>query len=203
MKDEILTLNKKELIQRLMDGEKLQPADSECGYCIYDETKDESPFRYISETHNTQMVGIWNKTKWKIYKEPVKFWEPENKKEAWFVDIGGCAVRSSAWFTQLDKNIITIGNVFKTKEDAEKYINFKKAEHRLRKAVWELNEGPAPKFKHIGENFTICIDGDSLSIDAWYNLQINPDWLLFKTIELANKLAETHKNDLLIYLHGV
>ena len=211
MKDEILTLNKKQLIQRLMDGEKLQYISSEEGYCIYDETfYNDSPFRFITEAQNQAMNALWSVTKWRIYKEPVKFWEPKDGELAWYIDVDNSITESRNWskVPSWEKSpsayrLIEVGNMFKTKEEADKYINFKKVEHRLRKAVWKLNGGPAPEFKYQIGNFTICTNGIFLDIDTWYNLQINPDWLWFKSIELAEELAETHKEDLLIYLHGV
>ena len=186
-----------------MNGEKLQPADYQHGYCVYDEIKNESPFRYIAEAYDIQMTSIWNKTEWKIYEEPVKILEPENGQEAWFVDAYGIILSSAGWKSSMDKMIIELGNAFKSKKDAEIYVKYRQAEHRLRKAVWELNEGSAPEFEYGAENCSICLAKNEPVAHTWVELQVNPDWFYFKSIELAKKLAETHKEDLLIYLHGV
>ena len=203
MQDKIITLTIEELVGRLIAGDKLQPINCTQGYCVYDKDNYGSPFRFIRGEKNEPMDAVWTKAKWRIYEEPNKFWEPKDGKLSWFIDVHGDVIPSSDWSSNLDKRIINFGNVFETKHNAEKYIDCKKAERRLRKAVWELNKGPAPKFTDDAYNFTICIKESSLRIDAWYNLQINPDWLWFNTIELADKLAETHKEDLLLYLHGV
>ena len=203
MQDKIITLTIEELVGRLVAGDKLQPINCTQGYCVYDKDNYGSPFRFIRGEKNEPMDAVWTKAKWRIYEEPNKLWEPEDGKLAWYIDIYGGVVSSYEWITDTDIEVIKFGNAFKTKKNAEKYVEYKKAEYRLRKAVWELNEGPAPKFTDDTDNFTICINGSSLRIDAWYNLQVNPDWLWFNTVELADKLAETHKEDLLLYLHGV
>ena len=203
MNEDILILNREELIQRLMNGEKLQPSGLEEAYCIYDKTQLGSPFRYVSNGCNKSMDAIWGNISWRLYKESNNFWIPKHREQAFYIESNGKVSSSIDWDSRVDDQVIEMGNVFKTHEDAKKYIKFKKAETRLREAIWKLNEGSAPVFKRDLKNYSVHINEDTIDINVWYYTQVNPDWLWFKTVALAEQLISSHEADLLIYLHGV
>jgi len=71
-----MTLTKKELIQRLINGEKLTPKNyNNITYCYYDETYTK-PFRFIDIlSYNIPMNKSWDETKWKIYIKNTKMVE--------------------------------------------------------------------------------------------------------------------------------
>ena len=204
MSNEILTLTKEEVARKLLDGEKLIPHDWDTdSYCIY-RKEYKNPFRiHYTNRDEVPMDSAWNITKWKIYKEPQEFWEPKDQEYVWCIDLEGYVRKSYILKSDTDRSIIKIGNVFETKENAETYVEYRQAEHRLCKAVWELNKGESPEFEYGAENCSICLAKNEPVAHTWVELQVNPDWFYFKSIELAKKLVETHKEDLLIYLHGV
>jgi len=128
------------------------------------------------------------------------FWEPTNNKKSWYVDRVSCRIRDSiSWW----QNEIKSGMAYKTEELAQKALDYKLAEQRLRKAVWNLNKGPAPEFVTSKHNYTMVVDRGIFYVTYWSNYQVHPDWLWFHTKELAEQLIESHSDDLMIYLRGV
>ena len=199
----MLKLGKDELAQRLKNGEKLQPLCSPDTYCIYNELHYGSPFRAISKCQNQPMDQLWNNKDWRVYEDPSTFWKPINGEKAWYVSTGGDVIKASEWYTQLDKNLIANGNVFKTEEDAVAYVRYLQAEQRLKEVVWGLNQGEAPEFVICVDNYTVCFDGGFITPTIWRSRKINPNWLWLKSIQLCEELIKAHKDDLLIYLKGV
>ena len=200
-----MTLNKKQLTQKLLDGEKLTPTGyAKTSYCMYDDSK-RSPFILVRgyDTENREMVNAWNETEWETYKEPNQFWEPTNGEISWYTGSNEIIHSDNRWKNPGDLKIIKTGNVFETKEQAEKVVAYRKAEYRLRKAIFELNDGPSPEFVTYGDNWTVNIDDKQLCATSWIGLQAHQDWFYLKSEELCEKLIESHKDDLLIYLHGV
>jgi len=51
----------------------------------------------------------------------------------------------------MDKDTIKQGNVFKTREEAEKEVKLRAAKYRVKKRIWELNNGEIIEFK-LNEN---------------------------------------------------
>jgi len=129
------------------------------------------------------------------------FWEPTNQIKAWFIDHSYIANISDAYSWNADE--IATGRAFETKELAQKALDYKLAEQRLRKAVWNLNKGPAPAFEVYTGNWTILIEETKIVTDCFVEYKVNPDWLWLHTKELTEQLIESHKNDLSIYFHGI
>lgn len=199
-----MKLTKEELITKLMAGKKLTPTsyDGYKTYCKYDATLS-NPFVIVIENNIHKMSNVWNETEWEVYEEPNKFWEPINGETAYYILTSGIVEVSSEWKTENDTNVINIGNTRRTKEEADKLVAYRKAEYRLRKAVWKLNDGPAPEFVLYERNYTLNIVSNNVDCSTWGSTQTNPDWFYFKSKELSKQLIESHKEDLLIYLHGV
>ena len=126
------------------------------------------------------------------------FWEAKSEL-FYYVESDGTIAEST--ISNGGNNMI--GNYYKTKELAQKALDYKLAEQRLRKAVWNLNKGPAPKIEVGMRNYTIDLCREELFCGHWVNNQVNPNWFWLHTEELVGQLIESHSDDLTIYLHGI
>ena len=52
-----------------------------------------------------------------------KYWKPKDGERAWFI-MGKEVSSDTNWDKKSDKEIILIGNCFKTKEEAKKSLNY-------------------------------------------------------------------------------
>ena len=194
-----MILTKKELIQRLLNGERLTPknCDTNC-YCYYDETY-EYPFRYMSIfSENIPMNTFWNETEWEIYKEKPEWWEPKDGEKVYYVDINGDILTSKRWNCMDDENIIKQNNTFKTKEEAKKEMNLRIVKYRVKKRIWELNDGEFIRFKDNEENWSFDLNNEKIRIISWYGCKFYPNWQYLKTEKLAEQLVKEMYNELLL-----
>jgi len=194
-----MILTKKELIERLLNGKKLTPKNYEnIIYCYYDETHT-NPFRYMNIfSENTPMNESWNETEWKIYKEIPIFWEPKNGEKAYYIDIDGNTLTSEILNCENDKAIIEQGNVFKTREEAEKESMLRTAKYKVKKRIWELNKGRFIKFKDNEKNWSFDFLIKELKSIAWSKCKRYPNWQYLKTEELVQQLIDEMYNELLL-----
>ncbi len=128
------------------------------------------------------------------------FWEPTMGENAWYVDtLKAETIDSIVWI----RPDIILGIAYETRKLAQKALDYQLAEQRLRKAVWNLNRGPAPMFKEGYANHTVVLSSESPITYNCFNWQANPDWLWLSSVKLAKKLVKSHANDLSIYFKGI
>ncbi len=194
-----MILTKKELIQRLLNGEKLtsENCDTNC-YCYYDEEYD-YPFRYINSfSENIPINTLWNETEWETYKEIPEWWELKENEKAYYIRVGGKIATSRIWDYENYKAIIKQGNVFKTKEEAEKEAKLRAAKYRVKKRIWELN-GEFIEFKKDLPNWSFSISRDEkIEAESWYILKFFPNWQYLKTKKLVKQLIDEMAEDLML-----
>jgi len=194
-----MKLTKKELIKRLMNGEKLYTTEySVPHYCYYDESEDE-PFIYVGINNNSKqkMKAIWKETEWEIYKETPKYWEPENGEEAYYISICGYVYSSIEWDSVEDKNVIYQGHTFKTEEEAEKERDLRAAKYRVKKRIWELNGGEFIVHNENVSNWSFDIYKDIIQVNSW-RTKFYPSWQYLKSEELVEQLISEMEEDLLL-----
>ena len=127
------------------------------------------------------------------------FWEPTNGKDALCIGATGGILHTTRW----SASEIKLGMAYETGELAQKAIEYRLAEQRIRKAVWNLNKGLAPKFVAGFPSYGVGLhDGDVVTTN-WIMSQTAPDWLWLHTEVLAEQLIESHSKDLMVYLHGI
>jgi len=128
------------------------------------------------------------------------FWEPTKGIEAWFIDsVCDKVADSNIWV----ESEAALGIAYETRKLAQKALDYQLAKQRLRKAVWNLNRGPAPAFKEGYANHTVVLSSESPITYNCFNWQANPDWLWLSSVKLAKKLVKSHANDLSIYFKGI
>ena len=127
-----------------------------------------------------------------------KYWKPENGVKAWYIKSGN--IRSSCqWISPIDKTLITIGDVFQTKKEAEKELKLRLATQRLKEAIWEANGGEFVGFDHSYMNHTINVYRNTLLVDSYNNTQIAQNWMYIKDEKTAEKVLEENRRDFEIY----
>ena len=195
-----MILTKKELIRKLLNGEKLIPKNYNDGksYCYYDETYD-YPFRYINSfSENIPMNEFWSETEWKTYRKIPVFWEPRNGKKTYYINIDGNILNSDLWDTETDKNIIKQGNAFKNKKEAEKEVKLRAAKYKVKKRIWEMNKEEFIKCKDNTSNWSFDLNNEKIEINSWYRCKRYPSWQYLKTKELVEQLVKEMYNELLL-----
>ena len=124
-------------------------------------------------------------------KEPTR-WKPEADQKYYFSDNDG-SVGYNRWDgDHIDRNRLEIGNCFKTKEEAERVVEYLKALAVVR------GDG-ASKFDKVGNNFCVFYDttNNYLTMGVEFCDMGNGIFGLpyFATVEDARRSIEQHKNE--------
>ena len=127
-----------------------------------------------------------------------KYWKPKNGEKAWYIESGNIGL-SCQWVSPIDKTLITLGNVFQSKEEAEKELKLRLATQRLKETIWEANGGKFIRFTPYSTNIVIINDKGVLKAVNWTELQIAQNWMYIKDKETAEKVLEENRRDFEIY----
>jgi len=130
-------------------------------------------------------------------------WTPTDGEKAWYIDGFSPIDSANNWnYTDTsDRQIINLGLVFKTKENAEAKIAYMKAKYKVEQEIARLNEGWKPDFGASDLcNYCIELREDCLTIDGTYTHKAQDTSMYIKSIQKAKKLIKSHKEDLLIIL---
>lgn len=132
-----------------------------------------------------------------------KFWEPRERETAFYIEVYNDIIEKSIdWGMPSDQGLFKYGLVFKTSDEAQKAADIMKAKHRLKKAIFELNDGWVPDFTDTTTAkcyIYLCLL-NKISITSRYALQHIPSWFYLKSEMLCKELIKTHKEDLLLVL---
>ena len=90
--------------------------------------------------------------------------------------------------------------VFKTREEAEKYAEYIKAEETLRRVIAEGNEGWLPDWDGWEAKYGITLDKGSLRESYFEKAKYFPNFMYIKSRELAEKLMKEYKAEFKTYL---
>lgn len=130
--------------------------------------------------------------------EPViNYWQPKDGDDFFYVDI----------WENVRKGLVNYENtmlcrVFKTKEQAQAYAEYVKAEETLKAEIARLNEGWWPDWKDMNtvKYFIKLKNGKILEEDYFYGVKILPNFMYLKSRESAQHLIKTHSKELKTYL---
>jgi hypothetical protein len=128
------------------------------------------------------------------------YWEPGSGVKYWYIDHFG-NLSNYVWYGK-DNTAIDIGNYYRTKAEAHKELERRKALQRIRKYI---HENMPFKYNINGvdtDRYAFFYNGATRSIDITknYYLHNQPDWLYVGSEEDAEKLIEDMEEDLKIYL---
>lgn len=135
----------------------------------------------------------------KVEKAKKGRWKPEINKEYWFIKLDRTIVSYVYNNDKIDNGIIKYNQIFKTFEEAEKYLKYKNA---LNEAIYEFNqeewEDCKTKKYYIYYNYKI----NKISITFTWTYRVL-GLQYFKTREDAEKFADKHKKQILKYEFGI
>ena len=93
--------------------------------------------------------------------------------------------------------------MFKTREEAEKYAEYVKAEETLRRVIAEANEGWLPDWSNddsLKYKILYRCDLDRLSLDSYSVSKLISNFMYIKSKELAEKLMKEYEVEFKTYL---
>ena len=127
------------------------------------------------------------------------YWQPKEDDALHYVNYLGSI--STSWYTRFyqgDK----IYRVFKTKEEAQKYAEYVKAEETLRRVIAEVNAGWLPDWGASETKYVIGFRFKSKQIKvlAYMEDKLFPNFMYIKSIELVEKLMKEYEAEFKTYL---
>ena len=127
-----------------------------------------------------------------------KYWKPKNGEKAWYIH--DSHIKSDVtWGSKVDKRFITRGDVFKTREEAEKELELRLATQRLKEAIWEANGGEFIGFTSEVINYTITTDSKTVKVNWFEYVKTAQDWMYIKDFKTAEKVLKENRKDFEIY----
>ena len=131
----------------------------------------------------------------------INYWQPIESQRYYSVNYLGL-VDSSGYDKSYHKDKLRY-RVFKTREEAEKYAEYVKAEETLRRVIAEANEGWLPDWSNedsLKYKILYRCDLDRLSIDSYSVSKLLPNFMYIKSKELAEKLMLQYDDEFVTYL---
>lgn len=115
-------------------------------------------------------------------------WKP-NRGELYYHILSNGEVNTCRWDDySTEKERFAIGNVFKTKKEAEFAVEKRKVEVELQDIADELNEGWVPNWNDKGTNkYIIAYNADNGRVEATLSRYIKIRGACFKTEDIANE----------------
>lgn len=168
---------------------------------------------HIERYYNIDLTNINNHTNYDIMKvtfgnetiyerpEPKTTWFEPKENEEYYYSVEGY-VGSTNRNHNIDEDLLKSQQVFQTREDAEKHLEWHQAHVRILKEIARLNNGWIPDWEgRIRNKHFVALDSNYKTFKSTSNsiFKILPNNMYLKSEELANQLIETHKDDLLIY----
>ena len=174
----------------------------------------QEPEYIVNYKVNFALLKIWNKSnpnivyEWIFYedfdiyslglnfiqKQKEYFWKPKEKEKYYYVDSFNDVMTGNY---HQDK----IYRTFKTREEAEKYAAYIKAEEILREAIANKNEGWTPDFtNNRQENYFVYIyENDLACYSSKYSKYFN-SFMYIKSYDIAKQLMEKYEKEFITYL---
>lgn len=128
---------------------------------------------------------------------------PKADENYWCIYTDG-DIMYSAWKNgNADKKLLSIGNIYKTKEEAEKARDIQLAKVRVRNAIAEANGNWIPDWndKQLAKfYFSFNKAEDSIKIGYTFEGKIHPDWMYISCLNGAESILAKHLDDIKLVL---
>lgn len=126
----------------------------------------------------------------------INYWQP-NKLDRYFYLHPTNQVHTALNYYEED----TKYRVFKTKEEAQKYAKYIKAEETLRRVIAEANGGWIPDWGNLKkEKCVIYLGTKQLEVFYFTGSKSQPSFMYIKSAELAEKLKKEYEKEFITYL---
>ena len=131
----------------------------------------------------------------------INYWQPRTAENLYYVNYLGHVAEAN--YTENYQEDKTRYRVFKTKEEAQHYADYIKAEETLRKAIAEANKGWLPNWNtHIEDKWCIELKAGLCDLKETCNKSYKcfPSFMYIKSGNLANYLMNTYRKEFITYL---
>lgn len=184
-----------EILENLKKGERVtrekweKPSDS-CAidFIMYDQKKDKCEF-YRDGKYYDEFVWVYEDIiaeDWKIYEKPTQVWKPNVGDKYYYISNTGSILYYMYDEDVTNKAIISIGNCFESKEEAEHMLEKIKIINKLRELSnikFSENKGKYFIYYNFRENRVLCTETNYV--------KIIPFEVCFKTREDCQKAIDT------------
>lgn len=189
-------MNFKEAYKAMQEGKKVR-IKTENGYFYYRKNMKRI-YHHISEKCfdlPTEEIAIENvlSNDWEVVEEEKKYWKPKESERYYFIDAYQEGIGNDTNDgTDVDDFRLSIGNYFKTKEEAEHMVEKLKVIHELQKFAYENNEREIDWNDGTQQEHFIFYDHNNDKVDVtWrgvnqflpFNIYFAPQEIVIKAIE--------------------
>jgi len=139
----------------------------------------------LTEQERDTLLGLVEKA------NKQKVWKPKKDERCWYVNVGGTAHHFDFAENHAHrKNMIAIGNCFRTREEAEFAVEKLKVIAELRRFAEEHNEPIDWKNIHEAKHYLIYYcSGDEVTSDFWGDVRYPS--MSFSSREIAQSAIDT------------
>ena len=128
----------------------------------------------------------------------INYWQPKEGGIMYFVSHLGNVITS--YYKNNYQVEEKIYRVFKTKEEAERYAEYVKAEETLKRVIAEANEGWLPNWSDNVNNYNIILYKNNLKCFYYSGSKTVPNFMYIKSEDLCNKLIKEYEKEFKTYL---
>ncbi len=129
----------------------------------------------------------------------INYWQPKEGDTMYYVTYSGNISTLYYYNNRCYVNELRY-RVFKTKEEAERYAEYVKAEETLRRGIAEANEGWLPDWNGSVNNYSIRLYKNNLSYDYSSNIKEIPTFMYIKSDILCKKLIKEYEKEFKTYI---
>lgn len=125
----------------------------------------------------------------------INYWQPKQGDTLYYVTYSGNV--NTSYNSKVNENIY---RVFKTKEEAERYAEYVKAEETLKRVIAEANEGWLPYWGGCVNNYFIRLYNNNLDYVSYITTKVLPTFMYIKSESLCIKLIKEYEKEFKTYL---
>lgn len=125
----------------------------------------------------------------------INYWQPKQGDTLYYVTYSGNV--NTSYNSKVNENIY---RVFKTKEEAERYAEYVKAEETLKRVIAEANEGWLPDWGGSVSNYNIRVYNNKIDYTYYYTTKLLPTFMYIKSESLCLKLIKEYEKEFKTYL---
>lgn len=189
-------MNFKEAYEKMREGKKVKRKDWE-GRQYYSLIEDDIFFVDKLIVPNITIEDSLAED-WEIFEEPkIKDWKPKKGDKYYYINGAGSIFNYDYREDNMDKAIISMGNYFKTEEDAQHMVEKLKVIRELQKFAYENNEKEIDWKNFNQYKYKIFYDAEDEDLYVDYSIycKSEPFNIYFTSLDIARKAIKTIGED--------
>lgn len=196
-------MNFKEAYEKMREGKKVKRKDWE-GRQYYSLIEDDIFFvdklivpNITIEDSLAEDWEIFEEPKIKDWKPKIKDWKPKKGDKYYYINGAGSIFNYDYREDNMDKAIISMGNYFKTEEDAQHMVEKLKVIRELQKFAYENNEKEIDWKNFNQYKYKIFHDAEDEDLYVDYSIycKSEPFNIYFTSLDIARKAIKTIGED--------